>query len=110
MLENPEQITKAVGGISWTPHALDVPQLLEAAGFARIEVLVPPSLRHAQAPVLEQRNRSFTARAGRAIAPGAVLHAWRDPKARRDERETQALKAVRRNPAYYTYLAYVDQR
>jgi hypothetical protein len=40
-VENPEWMTKAVSGISWTPFYLDVPRLLKAVGFKTVKIVYP---------------------------------------------------------------------
>ena len=105
--ENPSGITKAAEGISWTPHALDVPGLLRDAGFSHVEVIVPPVLRPLQQPILSERSGSFLARAGRAIAPGAVLRFKRIADERRHVRAVARLADAGRSAAYYTYIASV---
>jgi SAM-dependent methyltransferase len=105
--EDPKGITKAAEGISWQPHALDVPDLLRDAGFSQVDVLVPPVLRHVQQPILSGPSRSVYARAGRAVAPGAVMRLKRLAAERRFVREADRLAAAGRSAAYYTYIASV---
>lgn len=40
-LENPDWITKAVSGLSWTPHFSEVARLLRKVGFRRVEICYP---------------------------------------------------------------------
>jgi hypothetical protein len=105
--ESPAGITKAVSGIAMRPHPADVPALLREAGFSRVETIVAPSLKSLQEPVLRQRDRSPLARAGRAVAPGAATTAFRVANERRRQRLTERLLRLHRNPAYYTYVAWV---
>lgn len=93
-LEDPGWITKATSGISWRPHALEVPRIARLAGFSEVHV-VPH-------PLVADFHRLISAphgRIGREIVRvrGALYL----------RRRLADLTRLGLNPTYLTYLAVV---
>ena len=66
-LEAGEWITKAVSGVSWTPHYLEVPRLCRALGFSRVRMMYPEIFAN------HFRNYATPSRATDAMLAGAML-------------------------------------
>lgn len=95
--EDAAWMSKAWSGVSWIPHFADVPDLLHAAGFSRVEGVTRPALQSARA-----RDARTDSRVGRMLLPGAFYTArgLMDKRALRHEE-------IGVEARYYTYLATV---
>lgn len=99
VLEDPDEITKAVGGVSWVPHWQSLVSLLRRVGFDEVEIVAPPRL--AQLQAWDRRRRG----SWELALPLAAAKAVERFKSRRyAERVAEALKHGI-NARYYTYLA-----
>jgi SAM-dependent methyltransferase len=97
--EDRGEITKAWEGVSWTPHCLDVPDLLRDVGFDHVEVLATPQLARLQ------RHDRRGSRTARLALPGALIAGTRRIRDRRYLQEFEAARLRGQHARYYTYLA-----
>jgi SAM-dependent methyltransferase len=99
VLENPDVITKAVGGVSWIPHWASVPELLKELGFDRVEIVAPPRLAELQA---WDRREHPSWELGLPVGAVKLLERIRS---RRYVARSAAAVRLGLNARYYTYLA-----
>ena len=97
--EDPALITKATGGTSWTPHFLDVPDLLHRAGFSKAVEVSTPALKNLQ------RRSTSPSRVARLLLPGAVLSARGRLLAHGYLEDFMAEARRGNNASYRTYIA-----
>lgn len=92
-------MTKATQGRGFQLHFADIPDLLLAEGFERVDVLAPPELADVQAWDLRDT------RLERLLLPGAAFSLLERRRGRGYLRRFESALQRGFNPRYYTYLA-----
>lgn len=91
-------ITKSFQGVSWIGHYMEVERWLKAAGFARVESLVPPGLENL-ADMFQLKTISTPA----SYADRLMRRAGVKPSI---ESYVKLQNFLVHNPYYFTYIAY----
>jgi 2-polyprenyl-3-methyl-5-hydroxy-6-metoxy-1,4-benzoquinol methylase len=98
--EDPTFITKATSGVSWIAHYMEVERWLKAAGFKRVESLVPPTLENI-ADAFRLQAQSTPAR----YVDNWLRMAGVKPSLEKISQSPVVLEGGH-SPYYFTYVAY----
>jgi hypothetical protein len=92
-------MTKAASGYSLRPHFADVPALLQAEGFERVDILATPEVAALQK--WDERD----SRLARLLLPGAAFALLERARGRRYRSRYDAARARGLSARFYVYFA-----
>jgi SAM-dependent methyltransferase len=106
LLSDPNWVTKSIEGVGWQPHFLEVPRLLHAAGFDRVDIVFDPLTEELQRRWISSATSSRGRRAARLLVPPAVGRVAGTPARKRVLRLYAAAQRQYANASYFTYVAH----